>query len=87
MSRSSLQPVPPPPDTDVPEHLQRATLRLNFPPSYVVVGVYRLFTDKSLSKPAWDKCRHGVQRGAIVGSVWVRLKRFSTRKGRRLTIN
>ncbi|KIM64141.1 hypothetical protein SCLCIDRAFT_1213552 [Scleroderma citrinum Foug A] len=70
MSRSSLRPVPPPPDTNVPEHLQRATLRLNFPPSYVVVGVYRLFTDKSLSKPAWDKCRHGVQRGAIVGSVW-----------------
>ncbi|KAL4068819.1 hypothetical protein V8B97DRAFT_1872479 [Scleroderma yunnanense] len=70
MSGSLPQPVPPPPDTNIPENLQRATLRLNFPPSYVVVGVYRLFTDESLYKPAWDKCRHGVRRGAIVGSVW-----------------
>ncbi|KAF9225138.1 hypothetical protein BS17DRAFT_700116 [Gyrodon lividus] len=54
----------------VPQTLQRATLRLNFPPSYVVVGVYRLFTDRSLYKPAWDKCRHGARRGLIVGLVW-----------------
>ncbi|KAG8219224.1 hypothetical protein J3R82DRAFT_60 [Butyriboletus roseoflavus] len=57
----------------VPANLQRATRRLNFPPSYVVVGVYRLCTDKSLYKPAWDKCKHGVQRGLIVGFVWVGL--------------
>ncbi|TDL16191.1 hypothetical protein BD410DRAFT_832204 [Rickenella mellea] len=44
--------------------------RLNFPPSYVAVGVYRLFTDKALYVPAWDKCRHGVLRGAAVGLGW-----------------
>ncbi|KAH7920371.1 hypothetical protein BV22DRAFT_1074078 [Leucogyrophana mollusca] len=55
---------------DVPPTLARASLRLNFPPSYVVVGVYRLFTDKSLYKPAWDKCRHGARRGLIVGFIW-----------------
>ncbi|KAI5998289.1 hypothetical protein EDD15DRAFT_2245036 [Pisolithus albus] len=64
------RPIPPPPDTDVPDNLQHATLRLNFPPSYVIVGVYRLFTDKSLYKPAWDKCKHGVQRGAVIGFIW-----------------
>lgn len=56
----------------VPANLQRATFRLHFPPSYVVVGVYRLCTDKLLYKPAWDKCKHGVQRGLVVGFVWVR---------------
>jgi hypothetical protein len=56
----------------VPANLQRATLRLKFPPSYVIVGVYRLCTDRSLYKPAWDKCKHGVRRGLIVGFVWVR---------------
>lgn len=54
-----------------PANLQRATLRLKFPPSYVIVGAYRLCTDESLYKPAWDKCKHGVQRGLIVGFVWV----------------
>jgi len=54
----------------VPANLQRATLRLKFPPSYVVVGVYRLCTDKSLYKPAWDKCKHGAQRGLVVGLIW-----------------
>ncbi|KAF8131440.1 hypothetical protein EV363DRAFT_1330070 [Boletus edulis] len=58
-------------DSDpVPANLQRATLRLSFPPSYIAVGVYRLCTDESLYKPAWDKCKHGVQRGLIVGFVW-----------------
>ena len=62
------------PESDpVPANLQRATLRLKFPPSYVVVGVYRLYTDESLYKPAWDKCKHGAQRGLVVGFVWVRL--------------
>lgn len=55
----------------VPVNLQRATFRLTFSPTYVVVGVYRLSTDKSLYKPAWDKCKHGVRRGLIVGFVWV----------------
>lgn len=55
----------------VPQQLKRATIRLEFPPSYVLVGVYRLFTDKNLYIPAWDKCRHGTRRGAIVGAIWV----------------
>ncbi|KAF8816229.1 hypothetical protein BYT27DRAFT_7230035 [Phlegmacium glaucopus] len=54
----------------LPPHLARAALRLEFPPSYVFVGVYRLFTDKNLYKPAWDKCRHATKRGAIVGGIW-----------------
>ncbi|KIJ07004.1 hypothetical protein PAXINDRAFT_121307 [Paxillus involutus ATCC 200175] len=70
MSRSSLTARPLASDTNVPATLQRATLRLNFPPSYVVVGVYRLFTDKSLYRPAWDKCKHGARRGLIVGFAW-----------------
>jgi hypothetical protein len=28
-------------------------------------------TDKTLSRPAWDKCKHGTQRGLMVGFVWV----------------
>jgi len=56
---------------NVPPPLRRATLRMEFPPSYVLVGVYRLFTDKNLYKPAWDKCNHGTRRGAIVGAMWV----------------
>jgi len=54
----------------VPPSLARATSRLQFPPSYVVVGVYRLFTDKLLYAPAWKKCQHGAQRGAVVGLLW-----------------
>ncbi|KAJ2930310.1 hypothetical protein H1R20_g6757, partial [Candolleomyces eurysporus] len=46
---------------------------MEFPPSYVLVGIYRLFTDKGVYKPAWDKCKHGARRGAIVGLVWVAL--------------
>jgi hypothetical protein len=53
-------------------NLARATLRLEFPPSYVFVGVYRLITDKNLYGPVWDKCKHGTRRGAIVGGNWVR---------------
>lgn len=55
----------------VPPELERASRRLEFPPSYVVVGIYRLVTDRSLSRPAWDKCKHGTQRGLMVGFVWV----------------
>jgi len=54
-----------------PPELERAARRLQFPPSYVIVGIYRLATDKSLFKPAWDKCKHGTQRGLTVGFVWV----------------
>jgi hypothetical protein len=58
-------------EEQVPDNLARATNRLQFPPSYVVVGVYRLFTDKALLVPAWQKCRNGTIRGATVGLVWV----------------
>lgn len=56
--------------TNVPSALERATLRLEFPPSYVVVGVYRLVTDKSLYVPIWNKCKHGIIRGLAVGAGW-----------------
>jgi hypothetical protein len=49
----------------------RASRRLKYPPSYVVVGVYRLVTDKALFVPVWDKCRDGFLRGTVVGFVWV----------------
>ncbi|KAF9031822.1 hypothetical protein BDZ89DRAFT_1101048 [Hymenopellis radicata] len=55
---------------NTPSELSRATLRLDFPPSYIVVGVYRLFTDKALYQPVWEKCRHGTQRGATIAVVW-----------------
>lgn len=45
--------------------------RLSFPPFYVVVGVYRLLTDKSLFVPIWEKCKHGFMRGAALGLGWV----------------
>lgn len=46
--------------------------RLEFPPLYVLVGAYRLVTDKNLWEPTWLKCKHGAARGAIVGLGWVR---------------
>jgi len=55
----------------VPQELSRAAMRMDFPPSYVVVGAYRLLTDQKLLKPTWDKCRHAARRGAIVGGIWV----------------
>jgi hypothetical protein len=55
----------------VPSYLARATLRLQFTPTYVIVGVYRLFTDKNLFVPAWKKCKHATIRGAVVGTIWV----------------
>jgi hypothetical protein len=55
-----------------PPTLAHAAQRLQFPPSYVVVGVYRLFTDKALYIPAWEKCKHGTQRGIVVALAWVR---------------
>ena len=58
-------------DEAVPEHLRAATSRLQFPPSYVVVGFYRLLSDSKLRVPAWQKCKHGFARGVAVGLVWV----------------
>lgn len=46
-------------------------MRLEFPPSYVVVGAYRLISDGSLRGPIWKKCKHGVARGGAVGLGWV----------------
>ncbi|EIM83213.1 uncharacterized protein STEHIDRAFT_148816 [Stereum hirsutum FP-91666 SS1] len=54
----------------VPPQLERATMRLEFPPSYVVVGAYRLISDGSLRGPIWNKCKHGVVRGGAVGLGW-----------------
>ena len=54
-----------------PPELERASLRLQIPPSYILVGIYRLVTNQTLYKPAWDKCKHGTQRGLVVGFVWV----------------
>lgn len=74
-SNREVEGVPPSLDTDaIPDNLKRAALRMQLPPSYVVVGIYRLFTDEHLWRPTWDKCKHGVQRGAIVGAIWVRLR-------------
>lgn len=55
-----------------PQDLSRASMRMQLPPSYVVVGAYRLLTDQKLLKPTWDKCRHATRRGAIVGGIWAR---------------
>jgi hypothetical protein len=60
----------------LPPNLARAALRMGFSPSYVLVGVYRLFTDKNLYGPAWDKCKHATSRGAIVGGIWARFRLF-----------
>ncbi|KAJ4474285.1 hypothetical protein J3R30DRAFT_3507305 [Lentinula aciculospora] len=57
-------------DADLPERLKRASYRLQYPPSYALVGVYRLCTDKNLYIPVWQKCQHGTVRGAAVGLVW-----------------
>lgn len=66
--------------SSVPAELERATLRLEFPPSYVIVGVYRLFTDKALYQPVWAKCKHGTQRGVIVSLIWVSFIRMNGRQ-------
>jgi hypothetical protein len=58
-------------NVNIPDSLQRATQRLGFPPSYVVVGVYRLVFDKALFSPVWQMCRSGFLRGVAVGGVWV----------------
>ena len=65
----------------IPPNLERAALRLRYPPTYVIVGVYRLLTDKALYIPAWDKCKHGARRGAIVGATWARIISRSMNEG------
>ncbi|KAI0698014.1 hypothetical protein BC835DRAFT_1405525 [Cytidiella melzeri] len=55
---------------NIPANLRASTSRLQFPPSYAVVGAYRLITDKSLRVPAWQKLKHGTVRGASVALVW-----------------
>ncbi|KAF8996704.1 hypothetical protein BDQ17DRAFT_1544631 [Cyathus striatus] len=54
----------------IPPELRRATLRMEFSPSYVIVGVYRLCADRLIYGPAWEKCKHGTRRGLVVGAVW-----------------
>ncbi|KAH8822637.1 hypothetical protein DL96DRAFT_1618552 [Flagelloscypha sp. PMI_526] len=56
---------------EVPVELQAATTRLNFTPTYLVVGIYRLLSDPLLRIPAWEKCRNGTRRGLLVGAGWV----------------
>jgi len=48
-----------------------APFRLEFSPSYILVGVYRLSTDPSIRVPVWQKCKHGFVRGMLVGCAWV----------------
>ncbi|KZS93285.1 hypothetical protein SISNIDRAFT_454431 [Sistotremastrum niveocremeum HHB9708] len=67
-SRESISKVD---SSDIHASLRQS--RLNFPPTYIIVGVYRLVTTKSLYVPIWDKCRHGVQRGVIVAAIWTGL--------------
>ena len=61
---------------NIPSNLKRATLHLQFPPTYVIIGMYRLFTDETLYVPAWKKCKHATVRGAVVGTSWVRFVVF-----------
>ena len=70
-TRSPSEGSGPPKNVDIPDSLQSATQRLRFPPSYVVVGVYRLLSDKALFSPVWKKCRSGFLRSAAVCGVWV----------------
>ncbi|KAG7544383.1 hypothetical protein FFLO_03262 [Filobasidium floriforme] len=44
---------------------------LAFPPYYVVVGVYRLFTDDKLRPAVWAKVKHATLRGLVVAGVYV----------------
>ena len=48
-----------------------APFRLEFSPSYILVGVYRLSTDSSIRVPVWKKCKHAFVRGIVVGFAWV----------------
>ncbi|GAA5879444.1 hypothetical protein JCM8547_008146 [Rhodosporidiobolus lusitaniae] len=39
---------------------------LPFPPSYCVVGAYRLVHDRSLLYPLWQRCEKGLKRAAVL---------------------
>ncbi|KAN0107715.1 hypothetical protein V8E52_009882 [Russula decolorans] len=79
-TRSPSEGSGPSKNVKIPDSLQRATQRLGFPPSYVVVGVYRLVFDKALFSPVWQRCRSGFMKGAAVGGVWSFLT-FSVQRG------
>ncbi|VDB89111.1 unnamed protein product [Peniophora sp. CBMAI 1063] len=64
----------------VPPTLERAANRLSFPPSYVVVGAYRLITDKSILVPVWKKSQHGFVRGLGISAAWAALT-FNIQRG------
>lgn len=76
----------PPKDVGLPDSLRSATQRLRLPPSYVVVGVYRLLSDKALFFPVWQKCRSGFLKGIAVGSIWVRIHVSKLAVNRGLTV-
>ena len=68
---------------NVPDNLRAATSRLQFPPSYAIVGIYRLVTDKKIAYPVWQKCEHGVVRGVGVALAWVSLREMTSRGAER----
>lgn len=84
--RSPSEGSGPPKNVDIPDSLQSATQRLGFPPSYVVVGVYRLLSDKALFSPVWQRCKSGFLRSAAVGGVWVCGHNIKLACYRRLTL-
>lgn len=43
---------------------------LHLPPSYTLVGLYRLVTDPSIRSPVLDKIKHASIRGLVVGVVY-----------------
>ncbi|KAL7415672.1 hypothetical protein BDY24DRAFT_413246 [Mrakia frigida] len=45
--------------------------RLSFPPTYALIGIYRLLSDPHLRNPIWAKTRNGTLRGLAVGAAWI----------------
>ena len=43
---------------------------LQLTPAYVIVGAYRLATDKSLRQPIWVRVRKALIRGLIVAAIF-----------------
>ncbi|KAK4684346.1 hypothetical protein P7C73_g5836, partial [Tremellales sp. Uapishka_1] len=43
---------------------------LHFPPSYTIVGIYRLLTDPLIRGPVLDKIKHASLRGAVVALIY-----------------
>lgn len=46
---------------------------LALPPSYTLVGLYRLLTDPSIREPVLAKVKHAAVRGAVVGAAYATL--------------